>query len=184
MVKPAGFLPIFALSLSNVTLLTVMNRPLLRKHFLLPLVAAFLLLVSCNSGNNGTELLPADIVKNPNTASGKADTGEMPVLEFESDFHDFGRVIQGEKVSFAFKFTNTGKSDLIITGVSSSCGCTVPEFPKAPIKPGESGKIDVKFDSEGRRGYQNKTVTISSNAQPANQLLRIKAEVTLPEEIR
>lgn len=161
-----------------------MNHLLLRKYYIFTFAASFLLLAACNSANTGNELLPTDIVKNPNTASGKQDAGNMPVLEFESDFHDFGRVIQGEKVSFAFKFTNTGKSDLIITGVSSSCGCTVPEFPKAPIKPGESGKIDVKFDSEGRRGFQNKTVTISSNAQPSNQLLRIKAEVTLPEEIR
>jgi hypothetical protein len=108
----------------------------------------------------------------------------MPVLEFESDFHDFGRVIQGEKVSFGFKFTNTGKSDLIISGVSSSCGCTVPDFPKTPIKPGNSHKIDVKFDSEGRRGYQNKTVTISSNTQPSTRVIRIKAEIVLPEEIK
>ncbi|MCO5266262.1 MAG: DUF1573 domain-containing protein [Lentimicrobium sp.] len=68
--------------------------------------------------------------------------------------------------------------------MSSSCGCTVPDFPKTPIKPGESHKIDVKFDSEGRRGYQNKTITIVSNTQPNTQVIRIKAEVILPEELK
>jgi hypothetical protein len=139
---------------------------------------------SCSPKQSDKNLLPSDMVKNPNSASGKIDADKMPVLEFESDFHDFGRVIQGEKVSFGFKFTNTGKSDLIISGVSSSCGCTVPDYPKTPVKPGSSHKIDVKFDSEGRRGYQNKTVTISSNTQPSTQVIRVKAEIILPEEIK
>lgn len=154
-----------------------------RLSFLLIIACAFSL-SSCNPKQSDKNLLPSDIVKNPNSASGINNADKMPVLEFESDFHDFGRVIQGEKVSFGFKFTNTGKSDLIISGVSSSCGCTVPDFPKTPIKPGNSHKIDVKFDSEGRRGYQNKTVTISSNTQPSTRVIRIKAEIVLPEEIK
>ncbi|PKP01592.1 MAG: hypothetical protein CVU14_04910 [Bacteroidetes bacterium HGW-Bacteroidetes-9] len=138
---------------------------------------------SCKQKSNDKELLPSDIIKNPNTADGTVGAEDMPVLEFEADFHDFGRVIQGEKVSFGFWFKNAGKSDLIISNVSSSCGCTVPDFPKTPVKPGERHKIDVKFDSENRRGFQNKTVTIISNAQPSTQVIRIKAEVILPEEI-
>lgn len=145
---------------------------------------SILLLVSCNQSSSDKGLIPSDVVKNPNTADGNGDASEMPVMSFEKDFHDFGRVIQGEKVSFGFKFTNTGKSDLIISRVSSSCGCTVPDFPKTPVKPGESHKIDVKFDSEGRRGYQNKTITIVSNTQPNTQVIRIKAEVILPEELK
>ncbi|HAH57481.1 MAG TPA: DUF1573 domain-containing protein [Bacteroidales bacterium] len=106
----------------------------------------------------------------------------MPFMEFEQDFHDFGKLIQGEKVSYGFKFTNTGKTDLIISKVSSSCGCTVPDYPKTPIRPGETKKIDVKFDTENRRGFQNKTVTIVSNAQPSTKVIRIKAQIVLPEE--
>ncbi len=155
----------------------------LRLPFSVIIVCAFFI-ISCKPKQSDKDLLPSDIVKNPNSASGTIDADKMPVLEFESDFHDFGRVIQGEKVSFGFKFTNTGKSDLIISNVSSSCGCTVPDFPKTPVKPGESHKIDVKFDSEGRRGYQNKTVTINSNTQPSTQVIRIKAEIILPEEIK
>lgn len=157
--------------------------PFLRFSIFVVIAFAFSV-TSCKPKQSDKELLPSDIVKNPNSASGTIDAGKMPVLEFESDFHDFGRVIQGEKVSFGFKFTNTGKSDLIISNVSTSCGCTVPDFPKTPVKPGESHKIDVKFDSEGRRGYQNKTVTINSNTQPSTQVIRIKAEVILPEEIK
>jgi len=159
-----------------------MKTPVKRHIFLLFLIAFPLAFLSCGQKSTDKDLLPSDIVKNPNSADGMVDAGDMPVMKFETDFHDFGRVIQGEKVSFGFRFTNTGKSDLIISGVSTSCGCTVPDFPKAPVKPGESHKIDVKFDSEGRRGFQNKTITISSNAQPATQIVRIKAEVILPEE--
>lgn len=144
---------------------------------------AVLLFNSCGSSGSGDGLYSSDIVKNPNTAGGKSDAGNMPVMEFEKDFHDFGKLIQGEKVSYNFKFTNSGKSDLIISKVSSSCGCTVPDFPKTPVKPGETNKITVKFDSEGRRGFQNKSITILSNTQPNSAVLRIKAQIVLPEEM-
>lgn len=138
------------------------------------------LLVSCSSGNKKDSDLPAGLVQNPNTASGKADADKLPKIEFEKDFHDFGKIIQGEKVTYAFKFKNTGKSLLLISNVSTSCGCTVTNFPKEPIKPGESGKIDVSFDSEGRRGPQNKTATVMANTQPNSTMLRIQAMIVLP----
>ncbi|MDY0342789.1 MAG: DUF1573 domain-containing protein [Lentimicrobium sp.] len=138
-------------------------------------------LSSCRERSSGSDALSGDIVKNPHSADGMENT-RMPFIEFEQDFHDFGKLIQGEKVSYAFKFTNTGKTDLIISKVSSSCGCTVPDYPKTPIRPGDTKKIDVKFDTENRRGFQNKTVTIVSNAQPSAKVLRIKAQIVLPEE--
>lgn len=145
--------------------------------FVLPLIT-----ISCKQNNEDKSLLPSDIVNNPNSANGKTDT-DLPSIAFENDFYDFGRIIQGEKVSYGFKFTNKGKSDLIISKVSTSCGCTVTDFPRTPIKPGESNKIEVKFDSENRRGFQNKTITVLSNSQPSSTLLRIKAQVVLPEDI-
>lgn len=155
-----------------------------RLYYLLVYLVFVLLLItiSCKQNNEDKSLLPSDIVNNPNSAEGKIDT-DLPVIHFENDFYDFGRIIQGEKVSFGFKFTNKGKSDLIISKVSTSCGCTVTDFPKTPIKPGESNKIEVKFDSENRRGFQNKTITVLSNSQPSTTLLRIKAQVVLPEDI-
>jgi len=129
---------------------------------------------ACNNQNNGQ--LSTDVVTNPNTASGEIKDN-LPIIEFEKEIHDFGKVIQGEKVSFGFKFKNTGKSDLIISQVKSSCGCTVPKFPKDPIKPGEGGKITVTFDSQGRKGFQNKAVTVLSNCQPSAAIIRIKASI-------
>ncbi len=136
----------------------------------------FFTLSACNNQDNGQ--LSTDVVTNPNTASGeKKDT--LPIITFEKDVHDFGRVIQGEKVSCNFKFKNTGKSDLIISQVSSSCGCTVTKFPKKPIKPGAEGKITVTFDSEGRKGIQNKAVTVVTNCQPPAVIVRIKASIVV-----
>lgn len=137
---------------------------------------------SCKQSNNDGNLLPSDVVKNPNSASGQIDT-DTPLIEFENDFYDFGKIIQGEKVSYNFKFTNKGKTDLIISRVSTSCGCTVGDFPRVPVKPGETNSVEVKFDSENRRGFQNKTITVLSNAQPSATVLKIKAQVVLPEEI-
>ena len=94
--------------------------------------------------------------------------------------HDFGKVIQGEKVSFGFKFKNTGNADLVIAQVNSSCGCTVPKFPKTPVKPGDESVITVMFDSQDRKGVQNKTITVASNCQPSNSVIRIKAMVIVP----
>lgn len=149
---------------------------------LVVLILSLSFLYSCKQTDDNRNMLPSDIVKNPNSASGKIDN-DLPVIEFEEDFYDFGKIIQGEKVSYSFKFKNTGKSDLIISNVTSSCGCTIGAFPKIPIKPGESNKIEVMFDSENRRGFQSKTITVLSNAQPSTNTLKIKSQVILPEEI-
>ena len=139
----------------------------------------FLLLIFSSCDNDGNRKLPAEVVTNPNTASGNNAT-KLPVIEFEKDIHDFGKVIQGEKVSFGFKFKNTGNADLVIAQVNSSCGCTVPKFPKTPVKPGDENVITVMFDSQDRKGVQNKTITVASNCQPSNSVIRIKAMVIVP----
>lgn len=141
------------------------------------LIIVLMIFASC--GERGNQKLPGDVVSNPKTASGTEDN-KLPVIEFVKDLHDFGKVIQGEKVSFGFRFKNTGKTDLVIAQVNSSCGCTVPGFPKIPIKPGEENVINVMFDSAGRKGVQNKTITVVSNCQPSNTVLRIKAMVIVP----
>ena len=155
------------------------------KNSLIHLIAILIMfgLVSSCSPRSGKEAeIPANTVDNPNTAAGKPDMEKLPKIEFEKDFHDFGKIIQGEKVTFAFKFKNTGKSLLLISNVSTSCGCTVTDYPKEPVKPGGSAKIDVSFDSEGKRGPQNKTVTVFANTQPNSAVLRIQALVMLPED--
>ena len=83
-------------------------------------------------------------------------------------------------MSFPFVFKNTGKSDLLIFNATASCGCTVPEYPKKPIHPGDEGKIIVSFNTEGKNGVQKKTVTLMANTQPNTKVLTIKAEVYKP----
>jgi hypothetical protein len=148
----------------------------MRSIFFLLLIAG--ILTSC--GNNREGGISTDVVNNPISASGDNSLDELPVISFSKQIHDFGKIIQGEKVSFNFRFTNTGKSDLVISQVNSSCGCTVTRFPKKAIKPGEKDKITVTFDSEGRKGIQNKTITVASNCQPNKTILRVKAMVATP----
>lgn len=148
------------------------------RFFLLSWIAGSCLFLSCNSSsNNQEETIPADIVNNPNTASGKTDRSTLPVLVFDEQEHDFGKILQGETVSINFKFKNSGKSDLIIAEVSTSCGCTVPSYPKTPIKPGDQGVIKVAFSSKGQKGFQSKNILVVSNTQPNTTVLRIKAQV-------
>ena len=92
----------------------------------------------------------------------KIDKDKLPIIKFELMEHDFGTVIEGEKVSFKFKFTNEGKSDLIINNASGSCGCTVPKAPELPIKPGKSEYIEAIFDSSNKEGPVEKTITVHS----------------------
>jgi hypothetical protein len=142
----------------------------------------FLLVISgCKpSVNNPLETIPADVVNNPNSASGTADKGSLPYIQFEEMEHDFGRIIEGETVAYSFKFTNTGKSDLIIAEVSTSCGCAVPSYPKTPIRPKEGGVVKISFNSNGKRGYQSKNIIVASNTQPNTTVIRIKAQVVNP----
>ena len=139
-----------------------------------------ILLLSCNSGKIEERDISADVITNPNTASGKSDLSKLPVLQFEEETHDFGKIIEGETVSYEFKFRNTGKADLIIADVSTSCGCTVPSYSKSAVQPGKSGVIKVTFNSAGRRGFQTKNIVIAANTQPNTTLIRIKAQVVNP----
>jgi hypothetical protein len=138
------------------------------------------LLVSCN--NNGGDI-SSDVIHNPITASGDGDLSELPTMEFREMLHDFGTVIEGEKVMYSFKFKNTGGMDLIISSVSASCGCTATKYTKKPVPPGEDGIITVTFDSRKRRGFQNKSITVSANTQPNKAVLRIKAKVISPSDL-
>ncbi len=132
------------------------------------------LLFSCQSKDKG---VTTDLIDIPESASSEKVSSDLPKISFEKEVYDFGRLTQGEKVSYSFKFTNTGKKNLIITGVKATCGCTVPTFPQGIIKSGESEYISVTFDSSGKHGIQNQVVTISSNAQPSLTYLTVRAEV-------
>ncbi|HEX3385024.1 MAG TPA: DUF1573 domain-containing protein [Mucilaginibacter sp.] len=140
------------------------------KKLLLGLMAAGMLLVACNSNQSGAT------ASNGTTAA----ASDAPLMKFETEHHDFGKIISGNKVTYEFKFTNTGKSPLIITDAVASCGCTIPTWPKQPIKPGESGGIKVVFDSRGKMGLQDKQITITANTKPAQNLVHLIGEVDMP----
>jgi len=134
-------------------------------------------LAACQQQNKN---IPTDLIKNPKSATGEQNIG-MPEITFAKLEHDFGRLIQGEQLVYVFKFTNTGKSDLLISKVSASCGCTASKYTREPVKPGQEGKVEVTFDSNGQRGIQNKTITVLTNGRPQSVVLRVKAQVVTPE---
>jgi hypothetical protein len=101
----------------------------------------------------------------------------LPSIAFESDFHDFGEISEGSVAQHIFTFKNEGEGPLIISNAQGSCGCTVPDWPRNPIAPGESGEIKVSFNSKGRAGKQDKRVTLTTNAVPQTKVLNITSTV-------
>ncbi|WP_276090684.1 DUF1573 domain-containing protein [Pedobacter sp. JY14-1] len=145
------------------------------------------LLVAC------TTLILAACQQSDKTASG-ADSTEVakttdvpadslhkdgPVLNFETERYDFGKIKKGELVSYSFKFKNTGAKPLIIKEAIATCGCTVPEPPKDPILPGKSSELKVVFHSEGKPvGAVNKPINVISNALNSTVQLLLVGEIT------
>lgn len=125
------------------------------------------------------DLMPTDIVNNPVTANGidSIKLDELPVLSFTDTVYNFGNIKAGEVVSHDFEFTNTGKTPLIISNTSVACGCTVPDYPHEPIPPGKSAVLTVKFNSEGKSGHQDKSVTVTANTFRGTHMLYIKGDV-------
>lgn len=144
-------------------------------------VSIISLLFSC-SGTTSSDDFSTDLINNPNSANESSeDKDKLPFFEFVEEVVDFGTITQGEVVSTHFKFKNVGKTDLIISSAQGSCGCTVPEWPKEPIKPGEEGKIAVTFNSSGKQGKQNKTITIVANTIPNTKVVALKGDVLVPK---
>ncbi len=106
-----------------------------------------------------------------------AKAGKFPVISFEEKQYDFGTIDQGTHVEHLFKFKNTGEAPLMIVNAKSSCGCTVPEWTKEAIAPGEDGQLLVKFNGSGQNQV-SKTVTLTTNTKAGQETLTIKAFVT------
>jgi len=138
----------------------------MRKIIILSLVILALITSNCGSGTgkNSTR-------SSPDTSAG---TSEIVFREYQ---HDFGKVAEGEKVSFTFTFDNKGTADIVLSSATTTCGCTVPKYDKKPIPPGANGNLEVVFDTSGRNGMQTKIITVKSNALTPVVLLKITAEV-------
>jgi hypothetical protein len=141
---------------------------------------AFLLatnfIISCTDGKASTK------VNKQNLDTAKTRDAEIKQgvasISFDKKEYDFGTVNEGEIVETVFKVTNSGTTDLVITNATGSCGCTVPVWPKAPIKPGETGDIAVKFNTSGKPNRQMKTVTLTANTESGREVLTLRGSVT------
>ena len=111
-------------------------------------------------------------------ATQTADPATLGQFEFPEMEYDFGNINEGQVVEHLFKFTNNGQAPLVISNITASCGCTSPDWSKAPVKPGEEGFVKVVFNSSSKSGAQAPTVSIQANTNPTVTRLRLKGTVT------
>jgi len=135
--------------------------------------------VSCKK-ENAADKISAENIEAAATRDANAD--KFPVITWDKTEHDFGTINQGDVVETKFSFKNTGDKPLVIVNIKGSCGCTVPnDWPRNAILPGESGSFSVKFNSRGKRGQNNKSVTVTCNTEKGREVVKIKALVNVPE---
>ena len=140
----------------------------MKKLILLTILFSFL---ACNE--SASKKINTDIAQNQISKDRK-----YAEITFDRIFHDFGNVNEGEMVKTVFTCTNTSENDLYIVDARGSCGCTVPKYPKnVAIKPGETGEIEVNFDTTGRPNLQQKMIKVSANTSTGGEMLRIQAFV-------
>ena len=146
--------------------------------------------VNANSPTSSNSTVSQDSLDKLNAASNAANnpsasTSETPVdtanqttIEWlDGADKDFGKMKEGENLDVSFRFKNTGKKPLIISNVAAGCGCTVPETPKKPYAPGETGVIKASFNSTGKPGTQSKQVYVSANVNPPMTTLVFRVDV-------
>jgi hypothetical protein len=141
----------------------------------LPVLMLLMGLICC-TGQNGRhqapDILLAEIPQNPS---------QQAVIQFDTLAHDFGTIIEGEKVVCYFDYRNSGGSALVINSVETSCGCTTPDWNNEPLLPGGNDRLKVIFDATGRSGSQRKVVTVRSNAENSEVRLTLTAQVNEKE---
>ena len=156
------------------------------------IIAAFtgVFLTACGSKNvekkdNGLQEIRldekasnADIVRLPVSTDGKADASTMAKMVFETTEFNFGTITEGAVVKHIFKFKNVGPVPLVISDIQTSCGCTVPDWQRAPIQSGASSEIKVQFNSEGKNGVQEKAVHVIANTLPNETVLMVSGSVS------
>jgi hypothetical protein len=131
----------------------------MKKYLLLSLV--IVLFLSCKQNSN----------------TNAYNVGDTTSISFVDSVFDFGKIIQGETVTYTFKFKNTGDKPLVITEVHTSCGCTVPTYSDKPITPGSEGYIKATFNSAGKSGDQYKVITVNTNTKPDKHELVVKGTI-------
>ncbi len=148
---------------------------MIRKSLSLLAITFVFAAISCKQESAADKITDADMkaIQEQNAIAGK-----LAKVELDKEVHDFGTISEGDRVETEFIVKNIGDSDLMIYEAKGSCGCTVPEPPKDPIKPGDSAPIKVSFDSKNKPGEQEKTVTLTTNTENGHETFKIKAKVT------
>lgn len=132
---------------------------------------------ACKDGGNASSKINKANLEKAATRDIEIKKGTA-VISLDKKVYDFGTVNEGDIVETSFKVTNSGKNNLVITNAQASCGCTVPVWPKAPIKPGETGDVKVKFNTTGKPNRQQKTITLTTNTESGREILTLKGSVT------
>ncbi len=149
------------------------------KLFSVFLALTSLFLFACKT--DSTPSVDTSLIHNNASANPSASPSQDgPSILFKETEKDFGMILSGEKVMHTFTFSNNGNENLVVTGVSTSCGCTVANFTDKPLTPGQEGFVEVTFDSRNRQGLQEKKITVLSNSEPNRTELTIKANVIVP----
>lgn len=140
------------------------------------IVSSALFIACGNKGNASTKINKENLetAKNRDVSIKKG----AALISFDNSEYDFGTVAEGEIVETVFKVTNSGKTDLVITDAQVTCGCTVPVWPKKPIKPGQTEDIKVKFNTSGKSNRQQKNITLITNTETGREILTLKGMVT------
>lgn len=146
----------------------------MKKYLIVSVLSLSLLVFSCDE--DATKKINGKNVELAKQRDNQIKEGGAK-FKFNKTEHDFGVIQEGDIVETVFEFTNSGKSELIITSAKATCGCTVPEWPKEPIMPGEKGQIKVKFNSDRKPNLQQKQVTLVTNTEEGKEILKIKAQV-------
>lgn len=148
----------------------------MKKLLVIAITATSVFMMSCKNNDAATKI-KADNLETAKTRDVEIKNGAA-IVSFDKSVHEFGTVLEGEVVETTFKVTNTGKTDLIITDAQVTCGCTVPVWPKAPIKPGQTEDIQVMFRTAGKQNRQTKNITLITNTESGREILTLKGMVT------
>ena len=144
---------------------------------LLAFVVTASFFTACKDGGSVTSKINKENLDKAASRDNEIKKGTA-LISLDKKVYDFGTVNEGDIVETSFVVTNSGKTDLVITNAQGSCGCTVPTWPKAPIKPGETGEVKVKFNTSGKPNRQQKTVTLTTNTESGREILTLKGSVT------
>jgi hypothetical protein len=136
---------------------------------------------ACNKSVNAATKIDSENLINAEKRDAEIKKGSA-LISFDKTEYDFGSVNEGDIVETSYKVTNVGQTDLVITNAQASCGCTVPVWPKEPIKPGEFGEIKVKFNTAGKPNKQTKTITLTTNTATGREVLKLSGSV-IPKAI-